>query len=159
MAPAGGESSARNAEVVGQLYSWSRQVKTGVLFDSSGGFRLPVSGSMRAPDAAWVRLERWQVVPLVSRKRFPPVCPDFVLELRSLSDDLNTLFDKMREYQVNGVRLGLLLDPESRRVWVYGEGEAEPVVLEDPATVSGEPVLPGFELDVQRVWRAAAVDE
>jgi Uma2 family endonuclease len=157
MAPAGGESGASNGEVAGQLYVWARQDGTGVAFDASTGFRLPVSGAIRAPDAAWLRRERWSALSRAQRRRFPPLCPDFVLELRSETDRLDTLERKMREYQQNGARLGLLLDPVTRRVWVYGEGDARPVVLEDPASVSCDPVLPGFALDVHAVWRAGEV--
>lgn len=158
MAPAGGESGARNLEIALQLGLWARQDGTGIAFDSSTGFRLPASGSVRAPDASWVRLERWRALSPDERERFVPLCPDFVLELRSPSDDLDTLLDKMREYQRNGARLGLVLDPAARRVWVYGAGDAEPNVLEDPPTVAGDPVLPGFVLDLARVWRAGAAE-
>jgi Uma2 family endonuclease len=158
MAPAGGESSARNGEASRQLANWARRDGTGIVFDSSGGFRLPRTGAMRAPDAAWVRRERWQAVPRGERARFAPLCPDFVLELRSPTDNLDGLLRKMREYQQNGARLGWLLDPTSRRVWAYPEGEAAPSILDDPPMLSGDPVLPGFELDLASVWRAGEVD-
>jgi Uma2 family endonuclease len=106
---------------------------------------------VRAPDASWVLRERWEALEEEDRKKFAHLCPDFVVELRSPSDGLAMVQAKMAEYMKNGARLGWLIDPQQRRVYVYRPGS--PVeVLEDPATVSGEPVLPGFDLSLQEIW-------
>ena len=110
MPPTGGETGNRNIELAFQLQAWSRQNKLGIAFDSSTGFKLP-NGAYRSPDAAWVRLDRWEALTPEQRRRFPPLAPDFVIELRSLTDDLKPLQEKMQEYRDNGVRLGWLIDP------------------------------------------------
>ena len=120
------------------------------MFDSNGGFILP-SGAERAPDVAWVRKERWEALTRQQRERFPPLCQDFVVELRSPSDALDDVHEKMREYARSGARLGWLIDLETRRVWAY-EGEAEPACLEQPDRVSGGDVLPGFTLGAGGIW-------
>jgi Uma2 family endonuclease len=155
MSPARPKSGALNSEVTGQLHVWSRQDRSGVAFDSSAGFRLPVTNSLRSPDASWIPRERWRALSPKERDDYSPICPDFVLELRSATDRLRDQLDKMQEYMDNGARLGWLLDPRTRRVYVFREGSTEPEVLRDPATVSGDPVLPGFVLDVRAVWQAA----
>jgi Uma2 family endonuclease len=150
MTPAGSESSHRTLEIATALHSWAKRDGTGVAFDSSGGFLLP-NGGMRAPDASWVRRDRLADFPAEAKKRFLPVCPDFVVELRSPSDSLAEQQAKMEEYRDASARLGWLVDPEARRVHVYRQGV--PVeILEGPTSVSGEPVLPGFVLDLQPVW-------
>ena len=154
MAPAGSDSGRMNARAIRQLDQWAEREGSGLAFDSSAGFRLPVSSALRAPDAAWVRSERWQALTREQRKGFAPIAPDFVLELRSPTDSVSQLMDKMSEYLANGVRMGLLLDPDSRTVYAYREGEDKPETLQDPETVSCEPVLPGFSLDVRAVWQA-----
>lgn len=146
MTPAGGESSNQNAELTVDLGLWNRQTKLGVVFDSSGGFKLP-NGADRSPDAAWIALSRWEALTPEQRRKFPPLAPDFVIELRSASDDLKPLQQKMQEYLENGVRLGWLIDPQKRRVEIYRSGQAvESVSM--PASLSGEDVLPGFELNL-----------
>jgi Uma2 family endonuclease len=150
MPPAGSETGHRNLEVAVQVGGWAKRDGTGVAFDSSAGFTLP-NGAVRAPDAAWIVQERWEQVPSEQREKFAPICPDFVLELRSPSDALRTVQDKMAEYLANGARLGWLLDPGPRHVYVYRPGAAVER-LEDPETVSGDPVLPGFILNVREVW-------
>ncbi len=150
MPPVGGETSHRNAGLTAEFFTWARRDGSGLVFDSSGGFKLP-NGATRAPDVAWVERSRWEALSPEERSKFAPLCPDFVLELRSPSDDLGTLRRKMEEYSANGARLGWLIDPASRRVHVYqADGAVE--ILEDPASVSGEPTLPGFELDLEVVW-------
>lgn len=150
MPPAGNETSARNAEITADVILWNRQNKLGKAFDSSAGFVFP-DGAIRSPDTSWGERSRWEAVPADQRRKFAPVCPDFVLELRSDTDRLSDLQAKMREYIANGVRLGWLIDPRTRRVEVYRPGrDAE--VLDDPATLSGEDVLPGFVLDLTRIW-------
>jgi Uma2 family endonuclease len=150
MGPTGGETSDRNAETTTQLRLWARRNGTGVTFDSNGGFVLP-NGAMRSPDASWVQRKRLSALTAEQKRKFLPLCPDFVIELRSPSDALPTVQAKMQEYIENGAHLGWLLDPEFRRVHVYRPGEA-PQVLENPDKLSGEPVLPGFVLDLSTIW-------
>jgi Uma2 family endonuclease len=123
---------------------------TGIGFDSSTGFTLP-NGAKRSPDVAWVRRERWEALSEEERDRFPPLCPDFVIELRSRSDPLTPLQEKMAEYIANGAQLGWLIDPGERRLYIY-RPEVTPECLEQPEQVSGEPLLPGFELDLREIW-------
>lgn len=150
MTPAGGESSRRNLELTVQLGIWTRRDGTGVAFDSSGDFILP-NGAIRSPDASWVERSRYEALTPEQREKYLPLCPEFVIELRSPSDRLVTLQEKMVEYVENGARLGLLLDPARRRVYVYKPGE--PVrELADPEEVSADPILPGFVLKPREVW-------
>jgi Uma2 family endonuclease len=150
MPPAGGWSSRRNMKLGFQLELWSRQDGTGVAFDSSGGFILP-NGAIRSPDASWVENSRLQALSAEELEKYLPLCPDFVVELRSPSDRLGALQEKMREYLQNGTKLGWLLDPSSKRVYVYRP--EEPVrELKNPQTVSAEPVLSGFVLDLREIW-------
>lgn len=149
MPPTGGETGKRNAEIEGQLWLWNRQRKLGVAFDSSTGFHLP-NGSDRSPDAAWVRLDRWEAIAPEERESFVPLCPDFVVELRSKNDNMEPLRVKMREYRDNGARLGWLIDRKNKKVEIYRSGR-EVEVLENPASLSGEDVLPGFVLDLTEV--------
>ena len=151
MAPAGSESSRQNLDLSGQLWLWNRQAKLGHVFDSSGGFSLP-DGSMRAADAAWIANERWATVPDDARKKFAPICPDFVIELLSPSDSLPQTQAKMRDWQANGATCGLLIDPVKRCIWRYrGDGPAE--LLENVVSVEPDAVLlPGFVLDLSVVF-------
>jgi len=153
MAPAGGETSTRNAELVMQVKLWANQDGSGVVFDSSGGFDLP-NGATRAPDVAWVKRSRLAPLTPEEKRKFIPLCPDFVIELRSSSDPLSTLQAKMEEYLANGAQLGWLIDPVQRRVYVYRPG-ADVECLENPAEVAGDPVLPGFVLDLAPIWEPA----
>ena len=150
MPPTGGTTGWRNAKLTQRLTSWAEADGTGLTFDSSTVFALP-NGARRSPDAAWVLRERWEVLTEEEQERFPPLCPDFVIELRSRTDSLPALQDKMLEYIANGARLGLLLDPETRRVYIYRPGGAVET-LENPATISGDPVLPGFVLNLLEIW-------
>jgi len=150
MSPTGGETSRRNAALVAALFGWASRDGSGIVFDSNGGFILP-NGAERAPDASWVRKARWDALTPAQRERFPPLCPDFVAELRSPSDALDELHAKMREYADNGARLGWLLDPEARRVWVY-EVRREAVCLEQPAELRGGEVLPGLVIELATIW-------
>ena len=149
MAPAGGKSSNRNAEVTYQLQRWAKLDGTGMTFDSSGGFRLP-NGAVRSPDASWIADARLATLTDEQRERFIPLCPDFVVELRSPSDSLSALHDKMREYMENGARLGWLIDPPGRRVFVY-RPDSPPERLEAPPSVSADPMLPGFSLETEGI--------
>lgn len=149
--PTGWETGERNCSISGELYLWWRQAgEPGKVFDSSTGFLL-ASGATRAPDASWVSQERWQALTPEQKGTFANICPDFVVELRSSSDLLKSLQDKMREYIDNGARLGWLIDPQHRRVEIYRLGR-DVEVLENPAELAGEEVLPGFVLDLRRIW-------
>jgi len=150
MPPAGGEEGCRGSEINGQLWRWASEDGRGVAFDSSTGFVLP-NGAVRAPDASWVERTRLAALAPAERRKFLPLAPDAVIELRSASDNLRDQQAKMQEYLANGTRLGLLIDSEMRRVHVYRPG-APAEILDAPASVSGEPVLPGFQLSLQEIW-------
>lgn len=150
MTPAGALSSHRNAEILYALMQWARRDGRGVVFDSSGGFLLG-NGAMRSPDAAWVLRSRLDALPAETKERFLPLCPEFVVELRSPSDSLEDLQRKMEEYVSQGARLGWLLDPQAPRVFVY-RPEREPERLQSPTELEGGEVLPGFVLDLAPVW-------
>jgi Uma2 family endonuclease len=150
MPPTGGDTGQRNAEITMQLRVWAKSNGSGATFDSSTGFRLP-NGAVRSPDASWVRQSCLAEMSDEERKKFIPLCPDFIIELRSAIDSLNVLQEKMQEYLNNGAQLGLFLDPEQRRVFIY-RSEAEVEELENPETISGEPILSGFVLDLREIW-------
>ena len=152
MAPTSPATGNRNNGISAQLYFWAETDSTGLAFDSSSGFTLP-NGAVRSPDASWVLKSRLAELPEGELDRFPPVCPDFVVELRSTSDSLRDLQAKMGEYLENGSRLGWLIDPMDprHRVYIYRPG-AQVEVLEAPESLSGDPELPGFVLDMQRIW-------
>jgi Uma2 family endonuclease len=141
MPPTGGETA--------RIETWADADGTGLTFDSSTCFKLP-NGAERSPDVAWVSLDRWNALTPEQRRSFPPLAPDFVIELRSPSDSLEALQTKMREYLVNGVRLGWLLDPQNQRVEIYRHGQ-DVEILEAPQSLSGEDVLPGFVLSLDRI--------
>ena len=149
--PTGGESGRRNFSISTQLGIWCQEhEELGEGFDSSTGFRLS-SGATRAPDTSWVSRDRWDALTQDERDGFVPLCPDFVVELRSKTDILSDVRDKMQEYMDNGARLGWLIDPQNKRVEVYRLGQ-EVEVLEEPKELSGEDVLPGFVLQRGRIW-------
>jgi len=150
MAPTGGKTGRQNAKLIVALGNWAVRDGTGQVFDSSTEFILPNSAG-RSPDASWIRNERWNSLTAKEQEQFPPLCPDLVVELRSRTDSLADLKSKMDEYINNGAQLGWLIDPLERKVNVYRPG-AIPEVLDDPKEVSGEPLLPGFVLDVQALW-------
>lgn len=159
MSPAGGETSRRNLDIAFQLQAWSRSTlkegtPLGVAFDSSAGFRLP-NGATRSPDASWVRRERWEALTLEQREKFPPLCPDFVIELCSPSDALAVVQAKMQEYITNGACLGWLIAPKTQQVEIYRALEGTPPAVEIlpcPTTLSGEAMLPGFVLDLTQIF-------
>lgn len=150
MPPAGGETGNRNAGLTAQLWIWNEQNNLGKVFDSSTGFKLP-NGADRSPDAAWVKQERWDVLTHEQKEKFPPLCPDFVIELLSPSDSLQVAQEKMQEYRDNGTRLGWLINRKSKQVEIYRPAQ-EVEVLQSPATLSGETVLTGFVLNLQPIW-------
>ena len=158
MPPASSDTGRRNADLSFQLEGWSRQNKhLGIAFDSSTGFKLP-DGSDISPDAAWIRRDRWDALTAEEKKKFAPICPDFVVELReaklsrreSTTDSLEKLRAKMKVYVKNGARLGWLLDRKNRKVEISRQGR-EVEILDAPATLSGEDVLPGFVLDLSDI--------
>ncbi|KAB8317433.1 Uma2 family endonuclease [Tolypothrix campylonemoides VB511288] len=150
MPPTGGNTGKRNIDIEGQLWFWNRQSLLGVAFNSSTAFRLP-NGAERSPDAAWVTQARWDTLKPEEQDSFPPLCPDFAIELRSKSDNVEPLRKKMQEYIDNGLRLGWLIDTKNKKVEIY-RALQPPEVLDNPTSLSGEDVLPGFILDLQVVF-------
>lgn len=150
MPPTGGETGGRNFDLSVAFGIWAKADGTGKGFDSSTVFSLP-NGANRSPDLAWVKLLRWNALTPEQRRGFSPLCPDFVVELRSHTDSLGTLQSKMQEYIDNGSELGWLIDPFEKKVHVY-RPQAQVECLDNPATVSGEPLLKGFVLDVRELW-------
>lgn len=150
MSPVGGEGGKREADLITDLNIWNRQAKLGVVFSSSAGFKLP-NGADRSPDAAWVKQERWDALSPEQQRKFPPIAPDFVIELRSESDDLEELRAKMREYRDNNVILGWLINPKDQQVEVYRQGQPMQL-LDAPESLSGEAILPGFNLELNRIF-------
>lgn len=150
MPPAGVETSYRNNKISRALDVWATQDGRGVTFDSSAGFTLP-NGAVYSPDAAWVLRSRFADIAPAQKQKFPPVCPDFVVELRSPSDRLQNLKEKMEEYITNGVQLGWLIDPEKRQIFVY-RPDTPVLHLPNPTTISGDPLLPGFTLSLTDIW-------
>lgn len=150
MPPAGLEGGWQEQELVVQVGNWAKQDGTGRAFGPNAGYTLP-NGAVRAPDVSWMPLSRWGSLSLDDQTKFGHTFPDFAIELRSLSDSLRDVQDKMLEYMESGVLLGLLVDPQNRRVHVYRPGQ--PVeMLEGPSSVSADPVLPGFTLDLSTIW-------
>jgi Uma2 family endonuclease len=149
MSPTGGESGRRNADIAIDLGLWNRQTQLGYTFDSSTCFKFP-NGAERSPDAAWVERSRWEALTPEAREKFPPLAPDFIVELRSATDSLATLQAKMQEYQDNGVRLGWLINPQDRQVEIY-RTDRQVERLQSPLTLSGETILPGFTLELSRI--------
>ena len=150
MSPTKGYTGTKNGEAFRQLANWAVRARAGMAFDSSSGFTLP-NGAMRSPDASWVSLSRLSTLTPEDEDRFLPVCPDFVIELRSHSDRLSVTQAKMQEYIANGARLGLLIDPQTKRVHIYRPNH-QVEILQDPETVSADPILPGFTLHLREVW-------
>ncbi|MCP4110681.1 MAG: Uma2 family endonuclease [Desulfobacteraceae bacterium] len=152
MSPTGGETSWRNSELIISLGNWAKQDNKGVVFDSSGGFVLP-NGAIRSPDAAWMRRSRLTGLTSEQKKKFIPLCPDFVIELRSPSDSLTDLQEKMQEYINNGTQLGWLIDPTHKTIHIYTPDKAAEC-LENPENILGDPVLQGFVLNLHDIWKS-----
>ena len=150
VAPTGGKTGRRNAKLTMAFGLWAERDGTGQSFDSSTLFSLP-NGARRSPDLSWIRNGRWEALSPEQQEQFPPLCPDFVVELRSKTDSLRSLTEKLEEYIANGAQLGWLIDPLERKVHIYRPGLAVQI-LSDPETVSGEPLLKGFVLDVRSLW-------
>lgn len=150
MPPTGGNTGRKNIAIEAQLWNWNEQEKLGVVFDSSTGFRLPNKAD-RSPDAAWVSKERWDALTPSQQETFPPLCPDFVIELRLSGDTMKPLREKMVEYIENGAKLGWLIDPKNQLVEIYRR-DRKVEVLENPNSLSGEDILPNFVLDLRKIW-------
>ncbi len=148
MAPAGWESSEKNSDLTTDVNLWNRQTKLGRAFDSSGGFTLP-NGAIRSPDVTWI--EKSKLLNIPTGVKFPQVIPDFVVELRSDTDRMPKLRQKMEEYRSNGVRLGLLIDPQNKQVEIYRPGQ-EAAILESPSEIDCGEVMPGFSLSLSEIW-------
>ncbi|NES20337.1 MAG: Uma2 family endonuclease [Symploca sp. SIO3E6] len=146
MTPVGGESGNREADMIADLVFWNRQTRLGYTFSSSTTFKLP-NGADRSPDSAWVRRDRWEALTPEQRRKFPPIAPDFIIELRSATDRIEPLRSKMREYLDAGVQLGWLINPQQQQVEIYRVG-AEVEVRDLPTELSGEDCLPGFSLNL-----------
>jgi Uma2 family endonuclease len=151
MPPTGSETGIKNFKLTGMFWTWVEKDGSGEGFDSSTGFVLP-NGAKRSPDLSWMTLEKWNAIPKAKRKKFAPVCPDFVVELRSETDSLAKLKEKMEEYIENGAALGWLIDAAKRKVYVY-RPEKEIEILENPTEISGEPILQGFVLNLKEIWK------
>lgn len=148
--PTGGETGIRNFSLIGLFFNWVEKDRSGVAFDSSTVFKLP-NGAKRSPDLSWVKNENWNKLSAEEKKKFPPLCPDFAVELRSPSDSLGNLKNKMTEYIENGASLGWLIDPLEKKVHVYRQnGETE--ILENPETILGENLLENFTLQMDKIW-------
>ncbi|MEM9216479.1 MAG: Uma2 family endonuclease [Cyanobacteria bacterium P01_F01_bin.150] len=147
MPPVGGESGRKEAKYIFKLGAWNEQTELGEVFSSSTVFKLPGGGD-RSPDAAWIRQDRWDALSSEDQDKFPPICPDFVIELRSQSDRLKPLQAKMQEYISSGLQLGWLINPQDRTVEIYRSGQAVEV-KSYPVILSGEQVLPGFILEIK----------
>ncbi len=150
MPPAFADTGNRNGRIFGQLFIWAEADATGEAFDSSSGFTLP-NGAIRSPDASWILCDRWNSLTSEQQASFAPIAPDFVVELRSSSDTLVSLKEKMEEYVVSGVRLGLLIDRKNCQVHVYRPNRL-PEILDNPVSVSCEPEMPMFALKMARIW-------
>ncbi len=150
MPPTEGNTGRKNLEIEGQLWLWNRQTGLGIVFNSSTGFYLP-NTAIRSPDVAWVSQQKWQQLTPQQQDQFPPLCPDFVVELRPKTDRIEELQKKMQKYLDNGLRLGWLINPQQTQVEVYRQNQ-EVEVLDFPVSLSGEDILPGFVLDMRQVW-------
>lgn len=148
--PTGTKTGNRNAKLTQRLANWTDEDVTGIAFDSSTTFKLP-NGAVRSPDASWIRRERYDALTDEEREKFSPVCPDFVIELRSRTDSLEELRAKMEEYMANGAQLGWLIDPTEKRLYVY-RPRVQVETLDSPESVAGDPVLEGFVLDLREIW-------
>lgn len=149
MPPTGSDTGRRNVKITTQLDIWNSETNLCEVFDSSSGFTLP-NGAERSPDASWVKIERWNALTPEQQETFAPICPDFVVELRSRTDSLKELQEKMQEYIENSAQLGWLIDRKNKRVEIYRPGK-DVEILDNPTTLSGENVLPGFVLHLQQI--------
>jgi len=147
MPPVGGRSGNREAGLIARVWAWNDATQLGYVFSSSTIFRLP-NGGQRSPDVAWVKRAKWDALTPEQQEKFPPLCPDFVIELPSRTDSLPVLQEKMNEYLNSGLQLGWLIDPQNQQVEIYRPNRAAEIVT-FPAQLSGDPTLPGFTLDIR----------
>ncbi|ADB37644.1 Uma2 family endonuclease [Spirosoma linguale] len=152
VSPTGSKTGLRNVTLIGEVYAWNKYYELGYLFDSSTGFKLP-NGATRSPDVAWIQKDRWEAIPEEQQEKFAPICPDFIIELRSASDDLNYLQAKMDEYRSTGCRLGWLIDRKTQQVIIYRPGQPTETIPSFNQILSGEEVLPGFTFDLTLLMR------
>ena len=150
MSPTGSQSGKRNTSLIFQVELWNRQQNLGIVFDSSTGFKLS-NGAIRSPDVSWVTLTKWNSLTKKQQRKFAPIDPDFVIELMSPTDDLDELQNKMQEYINCGVKLGWLINPDEKQVEIYRQ-QQEPEILNNPATLSGEDILPGLIVDLKDIF-------
>jgi len=150
MLPVGGEGSSKEMTIEGELYQWNKKTRLGIVFNSSGGFTL-TNGAVRSPDAAFIVKTKWKALSILKRKKFAPICPDFVAELRSETDRLNALKEKMVEWMNNGCRLGWLIDPMEEKAYIYRPDQEVQIINSFREKLYGEAVLPGFELDLSEL--------
>ncbi len=150
MAPTGGESGRKNVKLIVQVELWNEQYHLGEVFDSSTGFILP-NGANRSPDVSWIEISRWESLSIEEKEKFIPLCPDFVIELLSPSDSLKNTQEKMKEYRENGCRLGWLINRKKQEVEIYRPGQ-EVEILKSPSTLSGENVLLGLVINLEKIW-------
>jgi Uma2 family endonuclease len=150
MPPTGGETGNKNARIIQQLANWTDKNNTGIAFDSSTGFKLP-NGANRSPDASWIPLEKWQNLTKEEKEKFIPLCPDFIIELRSKNDSLKSLQEKMKEYIDNGTKLGWLINPQDKKVEIYREDKTVEI-LDHPLSLLGENILPNFVINLELIW-------
>jgi Uma2 family endonuclease len=150
MPPTFSDTGNRNNQLSYQVTRWAEENETGEVFDSSAGFTLP-NGATRSPDVSWIQLDRWGALTAAQQASFAPICPDFVIELRSGSDSLKGLQEKMREYIENGVVLGLLIDRKNKNVYCY-RADGSVGILYNPSAVNCEPELPGLTLQMAKIW-------
>jgi Uma2 family endonuclease len=150
MPPTGGETGRRNTNLIIDVGNWNRRAQLGQVFDSSTCFKLP-NGADRSPDVSWIRQDRWDALTIEQKEKFPPICPDFVIELMSPSDTLKTVQAKMQEYIDNGSQLGWLLNRKDRQVEIYCPNQTVES-LRSPMSLSGETILPGFVIDLGFIW-------
>jgi Uma2 family endonuclease len=149
VSPTGGETGNKNIKLLARLENWAEQDQTGLAFDSSTMFRF-ANNAFRSPDAAWIQLSRWNTLTEEQKRTFPPICPDFIIELRSPSDSLKELREKMQEYINNGVQLGWLIDPINKQVEIY-RIDRSPETFSNPTQIEGENILPGFILSLNGI--------
>lgn len=150
MTPVGDISSNRNARLIQQLLNWADKDQTGIVFDSSAGFIL-ANGAIRSPDASWIPLKKWNQIADEEKEKFAHICPDFIIELMSPSDNLKNTQEKMQEYRENGAKLAWLINRKNRQVEIYQENK-EVEILDNPNKLSGENILIGFELNLEIIW-------